>query len=396
MDTEYEEFKKPRLLFLDNIKLLFAILVIFNHARVTYEGSGWWYYIEDNTLDLFSAIFFQFLASLGGLFQASLLGLFFLLAGFLTPKSYDRKGVSAFWKERLLRLGIPILLFILLINPTMFYLLAILGIQPWVSHPNLQGSLLDYYFAQLQSLEQLIDFLTDTGPMWFLFVLLLLTCLYTLWRLIKNNLSLQQYIPKEFNIPKYPFLLLLAIILGCATFIVRIFVPIDRFPLGIPFGYMIQYIMMFSIGIVAIRYDWFEKMTKDHIKIWSYTIIAAVVLFFLYFFMFIGIDSDYSVVLGGANPHALVFTLTDNIISMGMIFVLIPIFYLKFNKQGVFLQKLSDSSFHMYLIHAPILVTVSLVFAPLPLFPIVKLAIVFPLTVILCFLGSHFVLRKIL
>ncbi|MHA2031230.1 MAG: acyltransferase family protein, partial [Candidatus Kariarchaeaceae archaeon] len=373
MDTEYEEFKKPRLLFLDNIKLLFAILVIFNHARVTYEGSGWWYYIEDNTLDLFSAIFFQFLASLGGLFQASLLGLFFLLAGFLTPKSYDRKGVSAFWKERLLRLGIPILLFILLINPTMFYLLAILGIQPWVSHPNLQGSLLDYYFAQLQSLEQLIDFLTDTGPMWFLFVLLLLTCLYTLWRLIKNNLSLQQYIPKEFNIPKYPFLLLLAIILGCATFIVRIFVPIDRFPLGIPFGYMIQYIMMFSIGIVAIRYDWFEKMTKDHIKIWSYTIIAAVVLFFLYFFMFIGIDSDYSVVLGGANPHALVFTLTDNIISMGMIFVLIPIFYLKFNKQGVFLQKLSDSSFHMYLIHAPILVTVSLVFAPLPLFPIVKL-----------------------
>ncbi|MHA2275589.1 MAG: acyltransferase family protein, partial [Candidatus Kariarchaeaceae archaeon] len=378
MDTEYEEFKKPRLLFLDNIKLLFAILVIFNHARVTYEGSGWWYYIEDNTLDLFSAIFFQFLASLGGLFQASLLVLFFLLAGFLTPKSYDRKGVSAFWKERLLRLGIPILLFILLINPTMFYLLAILGIQPWVSHPNLQGSLLDYYFAQLQSLEQLIDFLTDTGPMWFLFVLLLLTCLYTLWRLIKNNLSLQQYIPKEFNIPKYPFLLLLAIILGCATFIVRIFVPIDRFPLGIPFGYMIQYIMMFSIGIVAIRYDWFEKMTKDHIKIWSYTIIAAVVLFFLYFFMFIGIDSDYSVVLGGANPHALVFTLTDNIISMGMIFVLIPIFYLKFNKQGVFLQKLSDSSFHMYLIHAPILVTVSLVFAPLPLFPIVKLAIVFP------------------
>ena len=396
MNTEYEESKRPRLLFLDNVKLLFAILVIFNHARVTYEGSGWWYYIEDNILDLFSAIFFQFLASLGGLFQASLLGLFFLLAGFLTPKSYDRKGVSAFWKERLLRLGIPILLYILLINPIMFYLLAMLGIQPWISHPNLQGSLLDYYFAQLQSLEQLIDFLTDTGPMWFLFVLLLLTCLYTLWRLIKNKLSLQRYIPKEFNIPKYPFILLLAIILGCATFIVRIFVPIDRFPLGIPFGYMIQYIMMFCIGIVAIRYDWFEKMTKDHIKNWSYTIIAAVVLFFLYFFMFIGIDSDYSVVLGGANPHALVFTLVDNIISMGMIFWLIPIFYLKFNKQGVLLQKLSDSSFYMYLIHAPILVTVSLVFAPLPLFPIVKLAIVFPLTVILCFLTSHFVLRKIL
>jgi hypothetical protein len=39
--------KRPRLLFLDNIKVLFAILVIFQHARVTCEGAGWWYYIEE-------------------------------------------------------------------------------------------------------------------------------------------------------------------------------------------------------------------------------------------------------------------------------------------------------------------------------------------------------------
>ena len=122
MNTEYKESKKPRFLFLDNIKILFAILVIFNHVRVTYEGSGWWYYIEENTLDLFSYIFFQTLASLGGLFQAALLGLFFLLAGFLTPKSYDRKEVTSFWKERLTRLGIPILLYVLLINPFIFYI----------------------------------------------------------------------------------------------------------------------------------------------------------------------------------------------------------------------------------------------------------------------------------
>ncbi|MHA2401688.1 MAG: hypothetical protein ACXADH_01755, partial [Candidatus Kariarchaeaceae archaeon] len=94
MTTESIELKKPRYVFLDNIKLMFAILVIFNHARVTYEGSGWWYYIEENTLDLLSTIFFQTLASFGGIFQASLLGLFFLLAGFLTPKSFDRKNLS--------------------------------------------------------------------------------------------------------------------------------------------------------------------------------------------------------------------------------------------------------------------------------------------------------------
>ncbi|UCC51151.1 MAG: hypothetical protein JSV68_18890, partial [Anaerolineaceae bacterium] len=67
--------KKPRLLFLDNIKVLFAILVIFLHTRVTYNGAGWWYYIESSPVDLFSVIFFTTLTSIGGLFQASLLGL---------------------------------------------------------------------------------------------------------------------------------------------------------------------------------------------------------------------------------------------------------------------------------------------------------------------------------
>ncbi len=90
------ESKRPRLLFLDNIKVLFSILVIFQHARVTYEGSGWWYYIESNPVDTVSSIFFLTLIGIGALFQSSLLGLFFLMGGYFTPKSYDRKGASSF------------------------------------------------------------------------------------------------------------------------------------------------------------------------------------------------------------------------------------------------------------------------------------------------------------
>ncbi|MHA1192469.1 MAG: hypothetical protein ACTSP9_09250 [Promethearchaeota archaeon] len=82
--------------------------------------------------------------------------------------------------------------------------------------------------------------------------------------------------------------------------------------------------------------------------------------------------------------------MVDNIICMGMIFVLIKIFYAKFNTQGKILQNLSSSAFYMYLIHPPVLVLVSLGFASMPLFPVIKLAIVFPLTVILCYLISHF------
>ena len=317
------------------------------------------------------------------------------MGGYFTPKSYDRKGGPSFWKERLTRLGIPLILYTVLINPIMYYILSILGIQPWSSNQTLGGSLLDYYVSRFESLDRFIKFLTDAGPMWFLYVLLFLTAGYTLWRRITSFSSLKRYIPKELPIPRTIYLLLIAIGLGCVTFLVRLVSPIDEFPLGIPFGFIIQYAMMFSVGVIALRYDWFEKMSKDLIKTWSIIIAAAFVLLSLYWFLFVGMDADLNVVLGGLTLTAFLFAVVDNIIAMGMIFILIPIFYAKYKHQGTLLQNLSSSAFHMYLIHPPILVLVALGFVSIPLIPVLKLAIVWPLTVILCYLVSHYVLQKI-
>jgi len=371
------ESKRPRLLFLDNIKTLFSILVIFQHARVTYGGTGWWYYIEPVPVDPFSVISFILLSSIGGFFQASLMGLFFLMGGYFTPISYDRKGIQSFWKERLLRLGIPVLLYILVINPIMIYSLSALGLYPH------------------QLPEGIIGFLTFFGPMWFLVVLLIFTVGYTLWRQITKIDSIQQRIPKEFSIPKYLYLFLLALGLGFGTFLVRIFFSIDEFPLGLPIPFIFQYTMMFSAGVIIVRYDWIKKMTKSNVKVWVIIIVAAFVLFFLYAIPSLGFDTDYSVVMGGFNLHALLFALVENIICIGMIFVLLKIFYAKFNKQGKILQNLSSSAFYIYLIHPPVLVLVSLAFASVSLIPVIKLAIVFPLTVIFCYMISHFILEKI-
>ncbi|KKN54047.1 hypothetical protein LCGC14_0596260 [marine sediment metagenome] len=350
------ESKKPRLFFLDNIKILFTFLVIFQHVRVTYGGTGGWYYTEAAPVDVPSMIFFITLTSIGGLFQASLMGLFFLMGGYFTPKSYDRKGAVSFWRERLVRLGIPLIVYIVLINPLLAY----------ISNP--QGSFIDFYLSQFQSLGAFIEFLTETGPMWYVFVLLIFTAVYTLWRQITKIDSVQHIIPKEFSIPKYFYLLFLAISLGFFTFLVRIFSPIDKFPLGIPLGFIIPYLMMFSVGVIAVRYDWFEKMTRRHVKVWAITILTAFILLTLYTLLFVGFDSDLSVFLGGFNWHALAFTLAENVICMGMIFVLLKIFYAKFNHQGKILLNLSSSAFYMYLIHPPVLVFYPLDLHLYPLF----------------------------
>ncbi|MBY9015633.1 MAG: acyltransferase [Candidatus Lokiarchaeota archaeon] len=394
-----EESKRPRLIFLDNLKVFFAILVIFTHVRVTYGGEGWWYYIstfnESNPVDTFTIIFFYMTAGIAGIFQASLLGIFFLMGSYFTPKSYDRKGVLAFWKERLIRLGIPILLYVFLINPIIFYLLSAGGIQPWSSYPRLQSSFLEYFLSNFQSLENFIDFATVYTITWFLVVLLIFTAIYTIWRRITKIDSIQRRIPKELPIPKFIYLLLLAIGLGFLAFLVRLnFTIIDR-PLGLPLAYIFQYFMMFCVGIIAYRYGWFEKMTRRHVKVWVITIFVVVMLFFTYFFVTGGAESDFSVYFGGPHFNALIFAVVDNIASMGMIFVLIKIFYAKFNKQGKILQNLADSSFHMYLIHPFVVIPLSLGIAFIPISPIIKLLIVLTLSVILCYLISHFILQKI-
>lgn len=389
------EFQKIRYLFLDNIKVLFTILVIFWHVTVTYGEVGWWYYKESNPEDPFSYIFFLLLTSIGGVFQTSLLGLFFLLGGYFTPKSYDRKGVRRFWKERLIRLGIPLLLYTILINPLMIYVLAKLGISPWNINPMLQGTFLEYYLSRFVSWEAFIEFLSFAGPMWFLKVLLIFTVVYTFWRQITKLKAIQKKVPKLFSIPRYYYLLLLAIGLGFLTFLIRIFLPIDLRPLEIPWGQLIQYLMMFSIGIICIRYLWFEKMSKKHVKIWLIIIFISLVAIYIDFFIAIVMNVDLIDFTGGDNLHALIFALVDNIICMGVIFILIKVFYAKFNKQGPILRNLSASAYHMYLVHPPILVALSLGFASVNLYPIIKLVIVFLLTVMFCYLLSHFVIEKI-
>ena len=99
---------------------------------------------------------------------------------------------------------------------------------------------------------------------------------------------------------------------------------------------------------------------------------------------------------GSFTLHALVYALVDNIICLGMIFVLMLIFRDKFNTQGNLAQKLSINAYNMHLIHAPILVLVSLLMATIQLLPVVKLVAASITTVVSCVLVSHFVLQKII
>ena len=390
-----EESRRTRYLFLDIIKVLFTILIIFWHTTVTYVDVGWWYYKAPNIVDPLTDPFFLIIAALGGIFQTALLGLFFLLGGYFTPKSYDRKGIGLFWKERLIRLGIPLLLYIILINPILILVLSKLNVSPWNTDPRLQGSFLTFYFNQFSSLSSFIDFISFSGPMWFLRLLLIFTFLYTVWNIFSRFKPFKKLIPKDFPIPNYTFLLLFALSLGLITFIVRIFFSIDNRPLEIPWGQFFQYLTMFSFGVICMRYLWFDKITPKQVRFWSITIIISTVVIFLTFIIGIDAGTDIIAFQGGINIYALIFSIIDSIICVGVLFVLIEVFYAKFNHQGVILRNLSHSAYYMYLVHPPILIATSLFFSSVTFYPILKVTFVFLLTILFCYLTSHFLIEKI-
>ncbi len=113
---------KDRLLFIDNLRILLIVLVILVHLAITYGAPvGSWYYHEGQA-GMTESIFYVFFLAVN---QSFFMGFFFLISGYFTPGSYERKGSWHFFKDRLLRLGIPLVFYIIFIDPLIEYALAL-------------------------------------------------------------------------------------------------------------------------------------------------------------------------------------------------------------------------------------------------------------------------------
>jgi acyltransferase-like protein len=170
-----------RLPFIDNLRILLICLVVVQHVSVTYGATGFWYY-RDPATDAFTRTFLTLWDSVG---QAAGMGFFFLIAGYFTPGPYDRKGAASFLRDRFIRLGIPLLLYDLLLDPLVAYIAG-----------GLRGSYWSFYGGYLLQVRGV------SGPVWFIAVLLLFSLLYAAWRLLTRNHP--QAHGKPGNLPSTP------------------------------------------------------------------------------------------------------------------------------------------------------------------------------------------------
>jgi glucans biosynthesis protein C len=121
-----------RMLYIDDLRVLLISMVIVVHLAVTYGAVGSWYYYDPAT-NLLTAVILTFISGPG---MATGMGIFFLIAGYFTPGTYDRKGSKSFLLDRLIRLGIPLLIYDLLFDPLVVYITSGLHGSYWSFYGN--------------------------------------------------------------------------------------------------------------------------------------------------------------------------------------------------------------------------------------------------------------------
>lgn len=348
---------KDRLLFIENLRIPLIILVILVHLAITYGAPvGDWYYQEFEA-GMIESIFYVFLLAVS---QSFFMGFFFLISGYFTPGSYDRKGAWHFFKDRLLRLGIPLLFYIIFIDPLI---------------------VLDLYIGNYKGLA--------TGPLWFVETLLIFAIFYSIWRWLTKSTDRESKIPGNTTIAIFAF------ILGVVTFIVRIWFPIGWYfeLLHLQISFFPQYIAMFIVGLIACRGNWFLQISEKTGKLWSWIAVALLILFPVLFFLFM-YAGDPALLAGGLYWQTFTYALWEQFLGVAIIITLTVLFRKKYNYQGRLLKAMSASVYTVYIFHAPIIVLLALSLRGIMINPLLKFVLVAPLAVSICFLLSNYI-RKL-
>jgi hypothetical protein len=327
-----------RLYFADNLRTWLVILVVLQHLA-----------------EIFSLYLFLMLN------QAYFMGLLFLLSGYFTPGSLERKGPGKFLTDRLLRLGIPTLVYVFILSPIM----SLRAHSP-------AGNL----FA--------------LGPMWFTVMLFVFDLGYLAWRTLMKNRPERPARENRLKLT-FPKAALFTLALAAVSYLFRIVIPYGIPVLQFPsLGYLPQYLSFFLIGMLACKQDWLRTASGSLGKTgFVLAVLATVILFPVA--LFIGSGSAW---IGYGSWQSAVFTLWDSIFAVGMSLALITFFRRFVGGGKKFGRFLSRHSFAVYVFHVPVIVFLMLALAGLQTEPLLKFGLLAAVGLPLCF-GVAYLVCKI-
>ncbi len=353
---------RPRSAAIDHIRVVLTVLVVFHHVAIAYGGSGGWYWREQPNASN------KGLLMLNAIDQAFFMGFFFLLAGYYTPASYERKGPGRFLRERLLRLGVPLLVYFFVLAPlTVALARTSKGFSFWpgwwaMTRPGVFGP----------------------GPLWFAEALLLFAGGYAIWRLLRPAHGVAR------GLPGFGALTLTALILGGVSFLVRLVIPVGQEVAWLQLGYFPCYIYLFAAGCVAARSQLLKQITFPQARPWLVVSALAILTLPAVIFLHLGQGSFE----GGLNSHAIYYALWDPFVAWGIILGMLWAARTYWSQATPLSAWLARHAYGAFIVHPPVVVGASLVAASWTISPVEKFAVVGIVACIGSFLAAA-VLRAI-
>ncbi len=370
-----------RLAWVDNLRTLMIVLVVNMHACVTYSHLGGWYWMEEPEPTMPVKIVFIFWQAH---LQAFFMGLLFFLAGVFAHRSLERRGSGKFLRERGRRLGLPSLLYVLLIHPFMVYVL--LGYPHVPDRPSFAVLYVNYLASGRA--------FSGSGPMWFALALLFFSAVLA---------GVRRWTPgdgasgcRSASAPGSAALLGFAVVLVLSTFLVRLVQPFGRDVLNFQLCFFPQYIAVFIAGVVAGKHGWLEALvTTRRVRVagWLGCFGGPLLMTAM-----LGLggpppENGPNLYAGGWNFRALAFATWEQLTGLGIALGLMAWFHQQCHFSGRVATWLSERAFAVYLLHAPVLVALTPLLRPAVFHPFAGVALLTFTGLIASFLVAHLAKR---
>jgi hypothetical protein len=334
--------------YLDNLKVLLIAVIIAMHAVLSYSTVEVWTYtaMREVTLNpVVEAVLFVGVIPFG-LF---LIALLFLVAGLLTPPSVQRKGPGGFARDRLLRLGVPFAVYVLILQPTIVYLLE---------HP--LGAAPGSYWQEFLGDEGALD----TGPLWFVGVLLVYSLAYAGWVHLRADRPPRQ----GGGGVTAGRLLLVAAVVAPASFLIRLI-----YPYGGEAGFtdlnLWQWpacIAVFALGISGSRQGWLSAVPgRLHRQCRTATLLAVVAMAVL--LVLVGLGGDIEDMVGGYTWAALGFAVIESVLNLFGSVWLLGLAQHHLHREHQWGPELNRSAYGAFILQTAVLIGLAVALRPLAL-----------------------------
>ncbi|MBB4665100.1 acyltransferase family protein [Conexibacter arvalis] len=338
--------------YLDNIKVLLVCGVIALHAAITYGFPGAWYLESHDELPEAVVAPLTVVLVIGSLFG---LGLFFLIAGKLTGPSLDRRGPAGFARERLLRLGLPIVAYTLCVSPFMEYV-------DHLENEGGSGPLLPFLGEQVWKLAP--------GPTWFLEALLAFSLAYALLRWLRRDRGMPAPAPATAPAPsrlRGRTVIAVVVAISVCSFLVRLAFPLGTQQAYVQLAAFPQYVALFALGVAAGRRGWLETLAPSLVRRCAVAaaIAALAVPLALVAGGFFESDAAEDRFMGGWHWQAAAAALSEGVLSTCVSLLAVDQFRRRWNALTPLTRRMAPAAYGAFVVHPPVLVLLALAIAPL-------------------------------